>query len=96
MKKLFCYADRYLEKSDWRDIAMLKFCLFSMGIFAGGMCGGGCLCGDLYSTDGEVCFRDSGGGKIDGGLQHRHDDVKSRQNCTFPYFVLQFLGMRTV
>ena len=35
MKKLFCYADRYLEKSDWRDIAMLKFCLFSMGIFAG-------------------------------------------------------------
>lgn len=35
MKKLFCYADRYLEKSDWRDIAMLKFCLFSMGILVG-------------------------------------------------------------
>ncbi len=35
MKKLFCYANRYLEKSDWRDIAMLKFCLFSMGIFVG-------------------------------------------------------------
>ena len=63
MKKLFCYADRYLEKSDWRDIAMLKFCLFSMGFFAGK---GGRLCGDLYSIDGEVYFRDSGGGKIDG------------------------------
>lgn len=35
MNKLFGYANRYLEKSDWRDIAMLKFCLFSMGIFAG-------------------------------------------------------------
>ncbi len=35
MKKLFCYADRYLERSDWRDIAMLKFCLFSLGILAG-------------------------------------------------------------
>lgn len=35
MKKLFCYANRYLEKSDWKDIAMLKFCLFSMGILAG-------------------------------------------------------------
>ncbi len=35
MNKLFGYANRYLEKSDWRDIAMLKFCLFSMGILAG-------------------------------------------------------------
>lgn len=35
MKKLFCYADRYLEKSTWKDIAMLKFCLFSLGILAG-------------------------------------------------------------
>lgn len=35
MKKLFCYADRYIRKSDWKDLAMLKFCLFSMGILAG-------------------------------------------------------------
>ncbi len=35
MNKLFCYANRYLEKSDWKDIAMLKFCLFSIGVLAG-------------------------------------------------------------
>lgn len=35
MKKLFYYADKYIERSDWKDLAMLKFCLFSMGILAG-------------------------------------------------------------
>ena len=35
VKKLFGYADRYLEKSDWKDLAMIKFCLFSMGVLAG-------------------------------------------------------------
>lgn len=35
MKKLFDYADDYLKKCDWRDLAMLKFCLFSIGIMAG-------------------------------------------------------------
>ena len=35
MKKLFYYADRYLQKSDWKDMAMLKFCLFSIGILLG-------------------------------------------------------------
>lgn len=35
MKKLFCYADMYLQKSDWKDMAMLKFCLFSMGLLVG-------------------------------------------------------------
>lgn len=35
MKKLFCYADKYIGKSDWKDLAMLKFCLFSMGLLAG-------------------------------------------------------------
>ena len=35
MKKLFCYADGYIRKSDWKDLAMIKFCLFSMGILAG-------------------------------------------------------------
>lgn len=35
MKNLFCYADKYLRKSSWKEMAMLKFCLFSMGILAG-------------------------------------------------------------
>lgn len=35
MKELFCYADRYIRKSDWKDLDMIKFCLFSMGILAG-------------------------------------------------------------
>lgn len=35
MKKLLDYADRYIENSTWKDVAMLKFCLFSLGILAG-------------------------------------------------------------
>ncbi|MEY8522309.1 permease of phosphate ABC transporter [bacterium 1XD8-76] len=35
MKKLLDYADRYIENSTWKDMAMLKFCLFSLGILAG-------------------------------------------------------------
>lgn len=35
MKNLFGYADRYLQKSDWKDMALLKFCLFSMGTLMG-------------------------------------------------------------
>ncbi len=35
MKRLFCYAERYLEKSTWKDLAMIKFCLFSIGVLAG-------------------------------------------------------------
>lgn len=35
MKKLFGFAERYIAKSDWKDLAMLKFCLFAMGILAG-------------------------------------------------------------
>ena len=35
MDKLFESADRWLKESDWKDIALLKFCLFSMGLFAG-------------------------------------------------------------
>lgn len=35
MKKLFDYADRYIRESSWREIALLKFCLFAMGILAG-------------------------------------------------------------
>lgn len=35
MKKLFGYADKYLKKSDWKDLALLKFCLFSIGMMTG-------------------------------------------------------------
>ena len=35
MKKLFDYADSYLKKCDWRDMALIKFCVFSLGIMAG-------------------------------------------------------------
>lgn len=35
MKKLLNIADRYLEKSDWRTISILKICLFSMGVLVG-------------------------------------------------------------
>lgn len=35
MKRLFVYAEKYIAKSDWKDLAMLKFCLFSMGVLAG-------------------------------------------------------------
>lgn len=35
MKRLLNYADQYLQKSDWKDIAMIKSCLFSAGVLAG-------------------------------------------------------------
>ena len=35
MKKLFKVADRYLETSDWKMIAVLKFCLISLGVMLG-------------------------------------------------------------
>ena len=35
MKKLFDAADRYLETSDWKIIAVLKFCLISLGMMLG-------------------------------------------------------------
>ncbi len=35
MKCLLAYADKYLQKSDWRDIGVIKFCLFFFGLFAG-------------------------------------------------------------
>lgn len=35
MKRLFDYAEKYIAKSDWKDLAMLKFCLFAMGVLAG-------------------------------------------------------------
>jgi len=35
MKKLFGYAEKYIAESDWKDFAMLKFCLFAIGVLAG-------------------------------------------------------------
>ena len=35
MKKLFEAADRYIAESDWKTIAVLKFCLISLGMMLG-------------------------------------------------------------
>ena len=35
MKKLFGYADKYVKQSDWKDLAMIKFCLAAMGVLIG-------------------------------------------------------------
>lgn len=35
MKKLFAYANQYVAESDWKDLALLKFCLCAMGILIG-------------------------------------------------------------
>ena len=35
MNKLFEAANRYIESSDWKIIAVLKFCLISLGMMIG-------------------------------------------------------------
>ena len=35
--KLFEAANRYVETSDWKIIAVLKFCLISLGVMVGMM-----------------------------------------------------------
>lgn len=35
MKKLFAAADRYIQHSNWKTIAALKFCLLALGVLAG-------------------------------------------------------------
>lgn len=35
MKKLFELGNRYAAQSDWKDFALTKLCLFSMGVAAG-------------------------------------------------------------
>lgn len=35
MQKLFGYADEYIQQSDWKDLAMIKFCLAAMGVLIG-------------------------------------------------------------
>lgn len=33
--KLFAYADRYLKQSNWKDLALIKFCLCAVGVLLG-------------------------------------------------------------
>lgn len=35
MKNLLNYANRYMEKADWKDMALLKVCLCSIGVIIG-------------------------------------------------------------
>ena len=35
MYKLFDFGNRYARESTWKDFALVKFCLFSMGLAAG-------------------------------------------------------------
>ena len=35
MKHLFKTADRYIQTSDWKLFAVIKFCLLSLGVLAG-------------------------------------------------------------
>ena len=35
MNKLFAFGNRYAKDSTWKDFALVKFCLFSMGLAAG-------------------------------------------------------------
>lgn len=35
MKKLLDLGNRYARESTWKDFALVKFCLFSMGLAAG-------------------------------------------------------------
>lgn len=37
MFHLFHSADAYLKESDWKDLALVKACLFAMGVMVG-MC----------------------------------------------------------
>lgn len=35
MKKLFCCANQYIISSNWKDMALLKICLCSIGVIIG-------------------------------------------------------------
>ena len=35
MRSYLSIGNKYLKKSSWRDLAVIKFCLFSMGLLAG-------------------------------------------------------------
>ena len=35
MKRLFAGAEEFIRSSTWRDLALLKFCLFALGFLSG-------------------------------------------------------------
>ena len=35
LKSFLSLGTRYAKESDWKDFALVKFCLFSMGLIAG-------------------------------------------------------------
>lgn len=35
MKSLFALGNRYLKECDWKDLALVKFCLWAMGMLIG-------------------------------------------------------------
>ena len=35
MRKLLDFGNRYAKESSWKDFALVKFCLFAMGLAAG-------------------------------------------------------------
>ena len=35
MKALFALGNRYVKESDWKDLALLKVCLWAMGMLMG-------------------------------------------------------------
>ena len=37
IRPLFDAADRYLKSCTWKDMALLKFCLFGMGLLVGAL-----------------------------------------------------------
>lgn len=39
MKRLLDFGNRYARQSTWRDFALTKFCLFSMGLAVGVLVG---------------------------------------------------------
>ena len=40
MKKIFRSADIYLQQSSWKDLVLVKLCLFSMGLLCGSFVAG--------------------------------------------------------
>lgn len=35
MERIFASADEFIRESTWKDLAVLKFCLLSLGLLAG-------------------------------------------------------------
>ena len=35
MKRLFQFADEYVQESGWKDLALVKFCLCAIGVLIG-------------------------------------------------------------